>query len=56
MCALGDVAELVAKFAPHGFEQISEEEVAAKFANREHALDFIQTISVLVSLYYGERE
>lgn len=56
MCVLGDVAEMVARYAPLEIEQEAGSELRLLFANQEHAGEFVYALKVLIRLHNGELE
>lgn len=56
MCALGDVAEMIAKYAPLDMEQVDDSEIVMRFANGDHAGEFAQALAVLLHIRNGELE
>lgn len=56
MCVLGDVAEMVAKYAPLEIGAVDCSELRLRFANSEHADEFVQALRVLIQLHSGELE
>ena len=56
MCAMGDVAELVAKWSPHEMQLFEDGSAVAVFTNTDHAFEFKRALELLVSLSHGEQE
>lgn len=56
MCVLGDVAEMVAKYAPLEIGDVDCGELRLTFANSEHAEEFVQALMVLTRLHSGDWE
>jgi hypothetical protein len=56
MGAMGDVAELVAKWSPHEMDVYEDGSLIARFTNTDHAFEFKRALELLVLLSIGEQE